>query len=95
MKLRIAELRQAANALFDHIERSGIDEIEVDQDYYWSIPDEKLHAIYEEPTGFTAGQLSDDLQELRRMNSGERPPMAYALVWLSSLLRFAGTRIVS
>lgn len=36
------------------------------RDYYWSIPNEKLYSIYEEPTGFTVGQLSDDLQEVRK-----------------------------
>lgn len=39
-----SELWQAANAIFDHLERSGHTEIEIDEDYYWSIPVEKLYA---------------------------------------------------
>lgn len=95
MKIRISELREAANLLFDHLERSGHAEIEVDRDFYWSIPDDKLYAAYEEPSGFTMGQLSDDCQELRKISSGQREPISYALVWLSSILRFVGAKIVS
>jgi len=95
MKIRISELREVANLLFDHLERSGHVEVDVDQDFYWSIPDDKLYSVYEEPSGFTVGQLSDDCQELRKISSGQKQPIAYALVWLSSVLRFLGTRIVS
>jgi hypothetical protein len=41
------------------------------------------------------GQLSDDQRELASIRTGAKPPLAYALVWLSSLLRFVGARIVS
>jgi hypothetical protein len=95
MKIKISELRTAANRLFDHLERSGHDELEVDRDFYWSIPDEKLYSVYEEPSGFTVGQLSDDWKELKQISSGQRQPIGYALVWLSSVLRFVGTKIVS
>lgn len=95
MKVSVAELREAANLLFDHLERSGHAEIEVDADYYWSVPTEQLYSSYTEPTGLTLGQLSDDQRELTRIRIGAQPPLAYALVWLSSLLRFVGARIVS
>jgi hypothetical protein len=42
-----------------------------------------------------AGQLSDDWNEVARIASGQRAPIAYALVWLSSLLRFIGSKLVS
>ncbi len=95
MKVSIAELREVANLLFDHLERSGHAEIEVDSDYYWSVPAEELYSVYEEPTDLTIGQLSDDQRELASIRTGAKPPIAYALVWLSSLLRFVGARIVS
>lgn len=95
MRIKISELRAVANALFDHLERSGHAELEVDKDFYWSIPDEKLYSAYEEPSGFTMGQLSDDWKELQQIDSRQRPPIAYALVWLSSVLRYIGAKIVS
>lgn len=95
MKVKIAELRRVAGILFEHLEEEGHAEIEIDRDFYWSIPDEKLYSVYEDPSDFTTGQLSDDLLELTKINSGKRKPIAYAFVWLSSLLRFIGAKVVS
>lgn len=95
MKVAVSELRKVANLLFDHLEASGNTEIDLDKDFYWSIPDEKLHSMYEQPSGFTAGQLTDDWRELQRLASGQRPPIAYALVWLSAILRRIGSKVVS
>lgn len=93
MKLKVSELRQATNLLFDHLERAGHTEIELDSDHYWSIPNEKLYSVYEDPSDFTVGQLSEDLENVRAIVAGSRPPIAYAFVWVSTLLRFIGSKI--
>ena len=93
MKVRVSELRRAANVLFDHLERLGHAEIEVDSDYYWSIPNEKLYSVYEDPSDFTVGQLSEDLENVKAIVAGTKVPIAYGLVWLSTLLRFIGSKI--
>ncbi len=97
MKIQLSELRQAINVLFDHLERTGRTEIEVTEDFYWSIPEKLLYSVYSPPpeSELTMGQLSDDWNELTKIASGKSPPLAYALVWLSSLLRFIGTKLVS
>ncbi|QRO03087.1 hypothetical protein JRI60_17240 [Archangium violaceum] len=38
---------------------------------------------------------ADDWNEVTKIASGKSPPLAYALVWLSSLLRFIGSKLVS
>jgi hypothetical protein len=95
MKVSIAMLQHAANAIFDHLQKEGHTEIELTEDHYWSIPDDKLYDMYKEPTGFTSGQISSDAQELDRIAAGKAAPIAYALVWLSSVVRLVGSRIVS
>jgi hypothetical protein len=97
VKIQLSVLRQATNVLFDHLERTGRTEIEVTEDFYWSIPEKHLYSAYTSPTEseLTMGQLSDDWNEVAKIASGQRPPIAYALVWLSSLLRFVGLKIVS
>jgi hypothetical protein len=97
MKIQLSELRQATNVLFDHLERTGRTEIEVTEDFYWSIPEKRLYSVYSPPpeSELTMGQLSDDWNELTKIASGKSPPLAYALVWLASLLRFIGTKLVS
>ncbi len=97
MKIQLSELRQATTVLFDHLERTGRTEIEVTEDFYWSIPEKLLYSVDSPPpeSELTMGQLSDDWNELTKIASGKSPPLAYALVWLSSLLRFIGTKLVS
>jgi hypothetical protein len=97
VKIQLSELRHATNVLFDHLERTGRTEIDVAEDFYWSIPEKHLYSVYTPPpeSDLTMGQLSDDWSELAKIASGERPPLAYALVWLSSLLRCIGTKLVS
>ncbi len=95
MKVTVAELREVANMLFDHLERTGHTEITVDADFYWSIPKEQLYSVHQEPSGLTIGQLSDDYHELSRIRAAAALPTAYGLVWLSTLLRYIGARVVS
>lgn len=97
MKIRLSELRQATNVLFDHLEQTGRTELELTEDFYWNISEKSLYSVYAPPSksDLTMGQLSDDWNELTKIASGKSPPLAYGLVWLSSLLRFIGTKLVS
>ncbi|WP_253974465.1 hypothetical protein [Myxococcus dinghuensis] len=61
----------------------GHTEVELDSDHYWSIPNDKLYSVYEDPSDFTVGQLSEDLENVR------------AFVWVSTLLRFIGSKIAA
>jgi len=38
MKVDIAELREVATKLFDHLEKSGIRSFELVHDHYWEVP---------------------------------------------------------
>ena len=95
MRVTIKELRRFANLLFDHLETSGQTEVEIDKDYYWFIPDDAVHSVYQEPSKFTVGQLSQDMEALRDIEAGKRPPIGYAFTWLSALLRFVGSKVIS
>lgn len=90
MKVQIHELRAMADQLLSTLEQTGVSAIELKQDYYWSVPAEDLYDPYKSLHDLTLGQLSDDLQELRSIQSGTTPPLPYALVWLASLLRYVG-----
>jgi hypothetical protein len=95
MNVTTAELRQLCNQLLTHLESNGIHTISVTDDYYWNVPSDQRYNPYEQPGQPDLGQLSDDIRELRRTLEGEREPVAYALVWLSSLLRYVGEKTVS
>lgn len=38
MRIQLSDLRRAADALFDHLERTGRTEIDLTEDFYWNIP---------------------------------------------------------
>jgi hypothetical protein len=94
MKISTDELRRATLTLLRHVEENGQKDLEIEEDFYWEIPAEKRYAPYDEPTGLTMGQLSDDWSEVMRMVNGEREVIGYGLVWLASVLRRVGERVV-
>lgn len=95
MQIAISELRLISNQLFDHLEKNGHMLIELDADYYWVISKEDLYDPYKEPKRIYLGQLSDDFDLLKKILSrNELEPTAYALIWLSSILRYIGEKVV-
>lgn len=95
MRVEIEELRVACEKVFAHLEKEGNDSIEIPYDYYWSIPTEYRY-LPEKPdvNQFVVGQLSDDLESLKGIVSGDSPPLAYALVWVAQLFTVIGEKIV-
>lgn len=90
MKISLRELRAVTGKLYDHLEASGMSDVDVPDVFYWSIPKEGRRDQYTEPKDFTVGQTSDDLAELHRIAAGEADPMGLGLVWLASILREIG-----
>jgi hypothetical protein len=88
-----AKLREVFDVLLSHIERVA-PSVELREDYYWAVPAESWYNPYEQPSGLTLGQLSDDWSELEKIRSGQREPHPHALVWLASILRYTGEAAV-
>ena len=89
-KITVPELKAAAELLLSHLERHSASEIEIKDDFYWDVPEPKRYDKYEEPKQFDVGQLSDDVNELRRIATGAASPAGYGLVWLAAVLRRIG-----
>ena len=94
MKIKVSELRTISKHLFEYLIKSGRNEIEIEEDYYWYIKEADVYNSDEDPTDFEMGQLTDDMDELRKIKTGESPPLGYALFWLSSILRIVGEKTV-
>lgn len=90
MKITTDELRRATNTLFDYLDRTGQREFEIDDDFYWVIAEEERYAPYVEPKTLLMGQLSDDVEEVKRIADGSGTPVGRALVWLAAVLRRVG-----
>lgn len=95
MEVSIHELRTITNLLLDRLLEEGHQKVILPHDYYWSVPKDVESDPYEQPTSLTLGQLSEDINQLRSLLSGEKEPLAYALVWLASILRAVGKEVVA
>jgi hypothetical protein len=89
-RIQIAELKRITNQLLDHIEKSEVESVEISADYYWHVPKDERYDHYKKPAELSIGQLSDDWMELKKILDGENKPIAFALVWLSNILRYVG-----
>jgi hypothetical protein len=94
MEIEVAKLRKMTNDLLLRLEQDGTRTVELSSDYYWNILPEQMYDSHDEPHQFTMGQLSEDLEFVNQMIDGTRPPVTYGLVWISSLLRFIGEKII-
>lgn len=95
MRITTDELRGISERLLAHLERNGIESVEVSEDYYWDVPTGSRYDPYKQPPELSLGQLSEDWRELHRILQGESEPISYALVWLASILRAVGEKVVS
>lgn len=86
MKVNIKDLEKVTSLLLSKLRESKGNEIELNNDYYWNISTEELYNPYEEPRNITLGQLSDDLEELQRLNKSD-DAIVYDLKRLASILK--------
>lgn len=93
IRINVDDLRTVTNRLFDHLDSLGERTVELDQDYYWIIGEQELYDPTRKPTDFVLGQLTDDWRELSKLLEGQKP-ISYSLVWLASILRAIGQKVV-
>ena len=69
----IADLRSALSRVLDATEACLGPEVSLAVDHYWHLPVEDAFDLTSEPSRFTVGQVSDDLDEVVR-RAGRHPP---------------------
>lgn len=96
MRVEINDLRIVCEKVFSHLETEGIDCVEIPYNYYWNIPEKFRYDVNQDPdpNQFDLGQLSDDLESLKGIASGDSPPLAYALVWVANIFTVIGEKNV-
>lgn len=93
-EIEIDVIRQVANDLLDRLRSQGVDRIELTADYYWDVSADLRYDQPGQPHELQLGQLSDDLEFVTELHDGSRPPVTYGLVWIASMLRYIGEKIV-
>jgi len=73
MKVKVQELKQVCELILTYLEQYGCSEIELEQDWYWTvISREDLYANDGHPK-LGVGSLSDDLEGLEKILDGTYP----------------------
>lgn len=90
MEIALSELKTIFLKEINHLEMLGYRQIEIPVEHYWNIPQDIRYKPYQEPQNFDLGQLSDDWEGLKHILEEKRDPVAYDLVWLSTILRAIG-----
>lgn len=86
MEIELKELNEILEAILNHYKNLGQSKFSIEQDYYWNIVQREKFNPYDEPKTFTLGQLTWDLENLKRMLEDEIEPTSLDLIWLGQLL---------
>lgn len=93
-RISVHELRLMFDLLMQHLEGVVGGEIVLDKDFFWSISPDQLYDVYERPSEFSIGQLTECWSFLRGIVDEPESVTSYGLVWLAELLRAIGVSTV-
>ncbi|MBG5891592.1 hypothetical protein AB6F89_07265 [Providencia hangzhouensis] len=87
MKIELSLLEEAIVAIFKEMKVQGMDNIDLDADFYWNVPSESIYDIYNETTQLDIGQLEADYEMLCKAKENELL-IKYNLKNISGILRY-------
>lgn len=64
--------------------------VDLDKDYFWSIPPNELYDVHNCPADLTIGRLSESWRNIEDLLADPDRVVGYHLVWLSDVLRAIG-----
>lgn len=91
MKIELDLLQDALAEIFLLMKERGVENIELDADFYWHIPTDAIYDINHEPSQLDVGQLEDDYNTLSEAKIENRL-IGYNLKNISSILRYLAER---
>ena len=89
----VALLRQIMNRALDHARDVAGDRIDLERDFFWSVPPDELYDVYTRPEELTIGQLAESWENLTTLQQDDGAVTAYALVWIADVLRALGHQL--
>lgn len=95
MDIQISDIIEIVDRLLAYVKAKHGEAFHLTVDYYWNVPKDQVYNPYQEPSNLDIGQISDDWKELQSILRGEKEELAYALTWISPILRALGEGTVS
>jgi len=95
VQINVDEVEKALKYLFTELRNQKGNIIDIEPvDFYWAIDGKELYDPYNNPNDLTLGQISDDLNEIKKIASKQSEPVSYDFVKLSSVLTMIGHKTV-
>jgi hypothetical protein len=94
LTVSLTELRRAFEFAVAHVVETVGDEINLAEDYFWSVPVDQIYNVEEEPTELTIGQLSESWGNVQELLENPENVTSYTLVWIADVIRSMGQSIV-
>ncbi|UOE42718.1 hypothetical protein [Agromyces larvae] len=89
LRIEVNELRRIATRLFDALEESEGDAVDLAADYFYSVPIPELYDVSGDVPQLTIGQLTESWSNLRTANDSSIP---WEFVWFGDVLKAIGHR---
>lgn len=83
--ISVDQIRQTLLAVLDHVKATYGDTIELESDYFWSIPDKAKYDVYTKPDELTVGQVSEVNEHLAKLAQPAQDVATYQLRWFAQL----------
>ena len=83
--ISVDQIRQTLLAVLDHVKTTYGDTIELDSDYFWSIPDNAKYDVYNKPTELTIGQVSEVYEHLVKLAQPGQDVATFQLRWFAQM----------
>lgn len=88
--LDVRKLKESIDVIFDHIIDSGIDQIIIENQYYWQVEESQEYDFQNEPEGYAVGDLFDDLATVDRVLMNKESAVSYTLTELAPIVAYVG-----
>lgn len=90
MNIKLNELRQVTEMIFEHLSARGVAEVSINQNMYWKISCDERYNVNVTPAEINVGSLEDDKSDLDRILRGDQDVLAMHLQPLAALLDALG-----
>jgi hypothetical protein len=95
-KVRIDVLRNVTNRILDFIERDlQMESVELPHNFYWSMSDDVLYELNQQPQQLDCGSLIDDLEFVTSAHENPSQAIPLVLMHVAPLLKALSTAVPS
>ena len=94
-EIDLVELKRVVDAIFGHLLNDvGITKISLseDDDFYWEVPDDRLHAVQKDQPRLDIGRLTDDWEFLSAILKDRKQAVGIMFMHVAPLLRYISAK---